>query len=152
MPRRKPKTPEPKTPETTAPAPEVATEPAPPPVEVEVPPKPAAGEPQQKWQPDPFEMESITLGDERGDPRMRLYRNQRYSQMAIQFDERPDARYTKMLTDAGYRWRPVEKVWTHQLNPDARWRTQAEAEHLFRRIGNAIREDKGLGPVQGPGV
>jgi hypothetical protein len=103
-------------------------------------------------QPDPFAIEEISLSDERDGPKMRLYRNQRFQQVAIQLDEKPDARYTALLRDAGFRWRGDDKVWTKQIDRDARWRTQAEAEKLFREIGNGIRGDRGLDPVAAVGV
>lgn len=115
----------------------------------------------QPTQPDPFPFQSIALGDDRDSPRMRLYRNNKFQQFAIQFDEKPDEMHLDQLRDAGYRWRGGEdKVWTKQFMTKEeragmddqqiaarKIRESLEAEKLFAEIGNAIRAEKGLEPV-----
>ena len=101
--------------------------------------------------PDPFAFEQITLGAESNSPKMRLLRSQRFGQLLIAFDEKPAEQYRIRLRDAGWKWRNEEGVWTIQLDKTARWRTQADAESLFREIGNAIRVDQGLPPIQEQG-
>jgi hypothetical protein len=110
---------------------------------------PAPDKPRAR-QPDPFELESIALGSAKDSPRMRLYRSNRTQTMAIQFDEKPDEKYLKMLSEApGWRWTgPPDKVWSLRFGRHERWATQAEAEQLFRKIGNAIRTDLGLEATQ----
>ncbi len=98
-------------------------------------------------QPDPMPFASITLGDRNDAPKMRLFRSQRFQQVALQFDEKPDAKYTEMLREAGFRWRGDDKVWTRQIPREEKWKSHADAERLFAAIGNAIRADKGLEPV-----
>ncbi len=39
-----------------------------------------------------------------------------------------------------------EGVWTKQAPPGS-WQPVADAERLFKEIGNSIRQDKGLEPV-----
>jgi hypothetical protein len=109
-------------------------------------------EPRRSLQPDPMPIETITLGDTNDAPKMRLFRNQRFNQMAIQLDEKPDAKYTGMLRDAGFRWRQDDKVWTKQMPREEKWKTQADAERLFRDIANGIRADRGFEPVQAVGM
>lgn len=108
---------------------------------------PAAGRPARVSNPDPHDIDQITLGDTKDSPRMRLLRSSKFDQMQIRFDVKPDKKYRDRLADAGWRWRNEEGVWTIQLDKDARWRTQADAEALFREIGSAARADLGL-PAQ----
>jgi hypothetical protein len=96
---------------------------------------------------DPLPFASITLGESNNAPKMRLFRSQRFQQMALQFDEKPDVKYTEMLREAGYRWRGDDKVWTRQINRTEKWKSHADAERIFSEIGNSIRADKGLEPV-----
>jgi hypothetical protein len=94
------------------------------------------------------DFDQITLGADKDSPRMRLLRSEKYQQLQIQFDEKPDAKYIARLHDEGWQWRNAEKVWTKQLDKDARWRTQADAQALFIEIGNGIRADLGFPAVQ----
>lgn len=111
------------------------------------------GEPQhRKYQPDPLPFASISLSERNDGPKMRIFRSQRFQQMALQFDEKPDAKYTEMLRDAGFRWRGDDKVWTRQIPREEKWKSHADAERLFTEIGNSIRADKGLEPVTMIGV
>ncbi|HEX4607152.1 MAG TPA: DUF6166 domain-containing protein [Urbifossiella sp.] len=98
---------------------------------------------------DPHEIGVIALGAASDAPRMRLFRSQRYSQMRMQFDEKPDEAYRVRLHEAGWRWRPAEGVWTIQLDPGQKWRGHAAAERLFDEIGDAIRADRGCPPGRG---
>ena len=40
-----------------------------------------------------------------------------------------------------------EGVWTKQIDPNARWQSVQKMEREFRDVANAIRRDKGMGPV-----
>ncbi len=97
--------------------------------------------------PDPRGVMSISLGDEKGSPRMRLLRSHQYKQMQVLFEQQPDEKYLAMLAEAGWKDRTEsEGVWTKQVAP-GQWQPVADAERLFKEIGNAIRKDKGLEPV-----
>jgi hypothetical protein len=114
---------------------------------------PATGTPAPADAPfaERHEMQNIVLGPMNDSPSMRLFRSEKYQQMQIQFDEKPDERYRTRLREAGWKWRTAEQVWTKQFEPGARWRTPADAEKLFAEIGNAIRAERGLPPVRGAG-
>jgi len=131
---------------------ENVNEPVNPPAEtaVSTPAEQGEGKPEQKTfrQIDPFGVESILLGPTNDSPRIRLLRSNKFQQMQIKFDEKPADNHLDMLRDNGWTWRNQEKVWTIQLDKESRWKTQADAEYLFREIGNAIRAEKGLEPVQ----
>jgi hypothetical protein len=101
--------------------------------------------------PDPHELDSIELGPEKGAPRMRLFRSHRYQQIQIRFDEKPSDEVRELLHNEGWRWRGQETGWTKQLDKEARWRTQADAERLFKEIANGIRAQQGMGTIMEQG-
>ena len=97
--------------------------------------------------PDPRGVMSISLGDDKGSERMQLRRSHQYKQVQIKFDTPPDEKYLAMLAEAGWRDRTQEEgIWTKQVG-QGQWQPVADAERLFKEIGNAIRKDKGLEPV-----
>lgn len=97
--------------------------------------------------PEPHELDSIELGPGQGAPRMRLLRSRRYQQLQIRFDEKPADEVRERLHSEGWRWRGQETGWTKQLDKEARWRSQADAERLFKEIANGIRAEQGMGPI-----
>jgi hypothetical protein len=98
---------------------------------------------------DPHEKISVSLSGTPGGPAMHLLRSHKYNQMQIRFDRgQPDEQYLKILTDAGWKDRTAsEGVFTKQIDRDARWQSVREMEQEFKDVANAIRKDKGLGPV-----
>lgn len=118
------------------------------------PPEPQTGAEPQERKPHPTHwFMAINLGDTNASPKMHLGRSNGFQQMQLRFDEKPDAETIQKLRDAGWKYRGQEKVWSLQLDPEARATTQLNAERLFSEIGNAIRAGKGLAPVgQGQGA
>lgn len=106
-------------------------------------------EPKKQWAtpPDPRGSWRIRLSPDEDAPYMYLLRNNRYQQVDIAFDEKPEEKHLQMLRDEGFRWRRDEGVWAKQLDRDAKWRTQADAEELFREIANDIRQARGMEPI-----
>ena len=51
----------------------------------------------RQYQADPTQFEQITLGADNAAPKMRLYRSNRFQQIAIQFDEKPIGRFQRSL-------------------------------------------------------
>jgi hypothetical protein len=98
---------------------------------------------------DPHEKLSVSLSDTNGGPEMHLLRSHKYKQMQIRFDHgQPDEQYLKQLTDMGWKDRTEsEGIFTKQIDPNARWQSVAKMEEEFKQVANAIRRDKGLGPV-----
>jgi hypothetical protein len=116
-----------------------------------------------KYGPDPRSIETITLGDSNLSPKMRLFINNKYQQMAIQFDNKPDAKHIERLRDEGFRFR--DGAWTKQFftreekdqlddqqKSARRARVHLEVERTFHEIANGIRHDMGLAPVQAMGM
>ena len=108
----------------------------------------AAAEPRTPIKtPDPRGVMSISLGDAKGSDRMQLRRSHQYKQMQIKFETQPDEKYLAMLAEAGWKDRTQDEgIWTKQVAP-GQWQPVADAERLFKEIGNAIRKDRGLDPV-----
>ena len=60
----------------------------------------------------------------------------------------PTRQYLAMLAKAGWRDRTQEEgIWTRQVPKEESWKTVIDAERLFEKIANAIRQDKGLEPI-----
>jgi hypothetical protein len=101
--------------------------------------------------PDPHWSDSISLTNAKDGPRIHLGRSRRYRQMLIAFDVKPEGevggQVLATLRDQGWRYHAKDKAWTVQLERGAEWRTAADAEKLFRDVGNTLREANGLPPV-----
>ena len=109
--------------------------------------EPAADAPTRKpiVTPDPRGVMSASLGD---DGRMQLLRSHKYRQVQIRFDQQPDEQYLALLAKDGWRDRTQEEgIWTRQIPKEESWKTVIDAERLFEKIANAIRQDKGLEPI-----
>lgn len=117
-------------------------------------------QPAKQHQPDPFKLDSIALGSEKDSPRMHLWRSNKFQQMAVTFDERPEEKYLDQLREAGFSYRGAEKAWTRQFMEKSEYNQMDEQERAARRslrhyearklfvdIANGIREDMGLQPV-----
>jgi hypothetical protein len=98
---------------------------------------------------DPFGEMTIALSADKDGPKMRLYRSQRFQQMAIQLDEKPDEGIRQQLRESGWTWRPAEGAWTKQLG-ERPGETHRQAQELFTGIANEIRQANGLEPVAAP--
>jgi len=108
---------------------------------------PASGSRTPIVTPDPRGIMSISLGDEKGSPRMRLSRSHKFKQLQVEFERQPDEKYLAMLRDAGWTDRTEsEGIWTKQVG-QGQWQPVADGERLFKQIANAIRKDRGLEPV-----
>jgi hypothetical protein len=107
----------------------------------------AAAEP--AYAADPHSKISVSLSDVRGGPSMHLLRSHRFNQLQVRFDgQQPDEQHLALLKQAGWRDRTQEEgVWTKQIDRDAKWQSVAQIEQEFKAVANAIRKDKGLGPV-----
>lgn len=75
---------------------------------------------------------------------VRLFESKRDRQMAIKFEEKPSRAVLDKLTDAGYRWNPVDKIWAHTVRPESAMSTRIEAERLYQEVRQMIRQEKGI--------
>ena len=107
---------------------------------------PAAGFASNLTPSGPFSATSVALSDSNDGPKARLYRNQKFQQMAIQFDEKPDESIRQRLREDGWTWRTAEAVWTKQLG-ERPGETHRKAEEFFEKIVNDIRQARGLEPT-----
>ena len=75
---------------------------------------------------------------------VRLFESKRDRQMALKFEEKPSRAVLDKLTDAGYRWNPVNKIWAHPVRPESAMSTRIEAERLYQEVRQMVRQDKGI--------
>lgn len=97
--------------------------------------------------PDPFGIATDHLAG------VRLFESRQDRQMAIKFgDGSPEAKPSQAVInrvkEAGYRWNPRDRVWTHPVGPDAAMSTRIDAEQLYQEVRQMIREEKGFTPGQ----
>src|SRR5712692_6927988 len=101
---------------------------------------------QRKWVPtaDPFGIATDNLAG------VRLFESKRDRQMAIKFGEgRPEDKPSQAVIDtmkeAGYRWNPSDRIWTHPVWPESAMSTRIDAERLYQEVCKMIRQEKGIG-------
>ena len=75
---------------------------------------------------------------------VRLFESKRDRQMALKFEEKPSRAVLDKLTDAGYRWNPMDKIWAHPVRPESAMSTRIEAERLYQEVRQMVRQEKGI--------
>jgi hypothetical protein len=111
-----------------------------------------------EYAPGPRSEDQISLSDERDGPTMRLLRSHRHSEVLLQFDQKPSLEIIAQIKAEHYRWEPrVESAnrhgaWAKKLEGGREVRGMLDAERLFPKLGNEIRQGKGLEPVGGLGA
>jgi hypothetical protein len=100
---------------------------------------------QKKWTPapDPFGIAKDNLAG------VRLFESRQDQQMAIKFGEgRPEDKPSQAVIDkvkeAGYRWNPSHRIWTHPIRADSAMSTRIDAEKLYQEVRQMIRQEKGI--------
>ena len=101
------------------------------------------GEKNYKPLPDPF---GIATDYQAG---VRLIESKRDHLMAIQFgdgsaESKPSQEVIGMVKEAGYRWNPSDRMWTHPVRYETAMTTRIEADRLYQAVCSQIREEKGL--------
>jgi len=114
--------------------------------------EPPAGEPEQSSQsfaervgqrkpisaPDPFPIAGDYLAG------VHLFESKRDHQMAIKFEEKPSQAVIDKLKEAGFRWNPADRIWTHAVWPATAMSTRIKAERLYQEVRQTIRQEKGI--------
>jgi hypothetical protein len=100
------------------------------------------GQKQRPAIPDPFGIAGDYLAG------VRLFESRRDGVVAIKFgdgssNDKPSLPVIGKMKEAGYRWSPVDRVWTHPVADRA---TRIEAERLYQEVRQMIREEKGIEP------
>jgi hypothetical protein len=134
----------------------VATQPVsspPPPVLVAMNPEPPvttlAEMPPKTWAVSgPHWETTINLSTQNDGPKMRLGRNNKYRQMVISFDEAPCGEVLDRLHEAAWKHRPVEGVWTLQLELGHEARGHQDAAKFFNELVALERKARGLEAVR----
>ena len=95
----------------------------------------------RKWTPapDPFGIAKDNLAG------VRLFESKQDRQMAIKFGEgrpedKPSQAVIELLKEAGYRWNPANRIWTHPVRSDSAMSTRIEAEWLYQEVRQMIRQ------------
>jgi hypothetical protein len=92
--------------------------------------------------PDPFGIATDKLAG------VRLFESKQDRQMAIKFEEKPSQAVIDLLKEAGYRWNPTDRIWTHPVRSESARGTRIEAEWLYQEVRQLIRQEKGIEPGQ----
>ena len=108
----------------------------------------AEGVGQKKWQPvpDPFGIAKDNLAG------VRLFESKRYGEMAIRFEDKPNQAVIDRMKEAGYRWKPVDRIWAHPVYPESAMTTRVDAEKLYQEVRLMIRAERGIATEKGEGV
>jgi hypothetical protein len=88
--------------------------------------------------PDPFGIAGDYVAG------VHLFESKRDRQMAIQFDEKPGQPVIDKLKEAGYRWNPTDRVWTHALRQGSAMSTRIEAERLYQDVRQMVHQEKAI--------
>ncbi len=96
--------------------------------------------------PDPFGIAADYIAG------VRLFESKQDRQMAIKFGDgspgdKPSQSVIELLKEAGYRWNPADRVWTHPVRSDSAMSTRIEAEWLYQEIRQMIRQEKEIEPT-----
>lgn len=80
---------------------------------------------------------------------VRLFESKRDCQMAIKFgdgspEDKPSQAVIDKLKEAGYRWKPMDKVWAHPVRAESAMGTRIDAERLYQEVCAMVRKDKGI--------
>ncbi len=84
---------------------------------------------------------------------VRLFESKQDRQMALKFGEgrlqdKPNQEVIDTLKEAGYRWNPLDRIWTHPVRPDSAMTTRIEAERLYQEVRQMVRQQKGIDTSQ----
>ncbi len=100
---------------------------------------------QKKWVsvPDPFGIAADFVAG------VRLFESKQDREMAIQFgngrpEDKPSQAVIDTMKEAGYRWNPSDRIWTHPVRPGSAMITRIEAERLYQDVRQMIRQEKGI--------
>jgi hypothetical protein len=77
---------------------------------------------------------------------VRLFESKQDRQIALKFEEKPSQAVIDTLKEAGYRWNPSDRIWTHPVWSESAMSTRIDAERLYQEVSRMIRQEKGIGP------
>jgi hypothetical protein len=73
-----------------------------------------------------------------------LLESRRYRQMQIKFDDKPSQAVLDAVKAEGFRYNGQDKVWSKQIQQDTAMQTRIDAERLFQKVTDMIRQEKGV--------
>ena len=101
------------------------------------------GQRKVSFAPDPFGIAADYVAG------VQLFESKRERQMAIKFgqgrpEDKPSQAVIEMVKEAGYRWNPADRIWSHPVRPESAMTTRIEAERLYQGVRQMIRQEKGI--------
>ncbi len=105
------------------------------------------GQRKVSFAPDPFGIAADYVAG------VQLFESKRERQMAIKFgqgrpEDKPSQAVIEMVKEAGYRWNPADRIWSHPVRSESAMTTRIEAERLYQGVRQMIRQEKGIDTVQ----
>ena len=73
-----------------------------------------------------------------------LREDRRFRQVQLQFRDKPSDAVRELVREAGFRWQPTDRVWTHRIDREAGWKTRLDAERLFGQVVEQIGREQGV--------
>jgi hypothetical protein len=108
--------------------------------------------------PDPYNLVTISLSDEKTGPKVRLLRSRQHGDLWLQFDQNPGQEITSAIKDEGWHWearagyQDHKGAWVKPLEPGNEWSNEMDAKALLKDVANRIRAERGLEPASVMGV
>ncbi len=101
------------------------------------------GQRKASFAPDPFGIAADYVAG------VQLFESKRERQMAIKFgqgrpEDKPSQAVIEMVKEAGYRWNPADRIWSHPVTSESAMTTRIEAERLYQGVRQMIRQEKGI--------
>ncbi len=101
------------------------------------------GQRKVSFAPDPFGIAADYVAG------VQLFESKRERQMAIKFgqgrpEDKPSQAVIEMVKEAGYRWNPADRIWSHPVTSESAMTTRIEAERLYQGVRQMIRQEKGI--------
>lgn len=101
------------------------------------------GQRKVSFAPDPFGIAADYVAG------VQLFESKRQRQMAIKFgdgrpEDKPSQAVIEMVKEAGYRWNPEDRIWSHPVRSESAMTTRIEAERLYQGVRQMIRQEKGI--------
>jgi hypothetical protein len=95
---------------------------------------------QKQWTPapDPFGIAKDNLAG------VRLFESKQDRQVAIKFEDKPSQTVIDRMKEAGFQWKPADRIWAKPVRGDTAVTTRIDAEKLFQEVSQTIRQEKGI--------
>ena len=90
-----------------------------------------------------FARNDLLAGVKQGEG-FRLIGGRKIREGVIAFSEKPSPDILATMNDAGFKWMPADKLWTHPIRPDSEWQDRAHTEQTFEAVSKQVRTERGI--------